>query len=77
MTKERSSEILVDESWNKFLRKGKIGKNFQRPLKILLEIVGKSATGGNASLPQGGWTLLTTELILHAITDELYRNKNE
>jgi len=47
----------VDENQKIFPEKGKLGK-FSRTQKFFLEIRGKSKTGGNASLPQRGWTPL-------------------
>ena len=53
MTKERSSEILVDENRNIFLEKVKFGK-FSTESENFSETRGTPKQGGeNASLPQG------------------------
>jgi len=58
MTKKRSSENLAGENQKFFLEKVKLGK-FPTNMRNFWEKGRKSETGGNASLPQGGWTPLS------------------
>ena len=57
MTKKTPSEILADENRKILLGKGQFGKIFFE-CEHFSKIGGKSETGGNASLPQGGWMSL-------------------
>jgi len=59
MTKKRSSEILADENREICWGKGQFGEIFRGVRNLFSEIGGKCETeGGNASLPQRGWTPL-------------------
>ena len=53
-----STEILADENRYIFPGRGKIGKILNRMSKDFRKQGEKSETGGNASLPQRGWTPL-------------------
>jgi len=64
MTKKKLSEILADENRSIFLGKGEIGEIFHRVRKILSGIGESETGGGNASLPQGGWTPLPLSRLL-------------
>jgi len=56
--------MLVDENQEIFLEKVKLGK-FSMKSGNFFGNRGKSETGGNASLPQGGWTPLIYSTVLH------------